>query len=171
MGSEIRQFARLALEGHERAAAALEPGGLTVHALEDISRFPTPVIYERNADSAGKFGNCVLELILFFGNISIFGRAVERIKTNTGSRRAPIGLDNTKMVADELLKISQIGESLISQIDNPRYFDDADGRYRKQLRVARDAWNLRLKRMGDATPVRRAEPTGTPGARPKTDQP
>ena len=146
IGSEIRQFALTAIEAHERCAAAIDkPLGMSLHDLEDACRFSIPIIYESNANSVGKFGNCVHELVLFFGNIRVLRHAVDRIKANTHPN-GKIGPDNTKMVAGVLLGISEIGEFLVSRINNPSYFENADNRYREKLRVARDAWNTRFPR-------------------------
>ena len=86
IGSEIRQFALTAIEAHERCAAAIDkPLGMSLHDLEDACRFSIPIIYESNANSVGKFGNCVHELVLFFGNISVLRQTVDRI-TRTPTR-------------------------------------------------------------------------------------
>jgi hypothetical protein len=144
IGSEIRQFALMAIEAHERCATGLNHQfGMKLHDLEDACRFPPPIIYENNADSVGKFGNCAHELVLFFGNILILGHTLDRIKANVHTS-GYIGADNTKTAGGALLMISEIGEFLVSRIDNPKYFDSADRRYRERLRVARNAWNDRF---------------------------
>jgi len=150
IGSEIRQFALMAIGAHERCIAAIDHQiGMSLHDLEDACRFPVPIIYESNANSVGKFGNCVHALVLFFGNISVLRRTVDRIKANVHASGS-IGQDNTKLVAGVLLTISEIGEFLVSRIDNPKYFAEADNRYRERLREARNAWNLRFPRPGNA---------------------
>ena len=148
IGSEIRQFAQTAIEAHERCAAAIDKSGnrgISLHDLEDACRFPIPVIYESNANSVGKFGNCVHELVLFFGNISVLRHTVDRIKANTDPILG-IGNDNTIAVARTLLTISEIGEFLVSRINNPNYFENADNLYRERLKVAREAWNRQFPR-------------------------
>jgi hypothetical protein len=144
IGSEIRQFALMAIEAHERCAAAIDnPRGMSLHDLEDACRFPIPIIYESNANSVGKFGNCVHELVLFVGNISVLRQTVDRIESNTHPG-GDIGRDNTVTAAGALLMISEIGEFLVARIKNPKYFENADNRYRERLKVARDAWNTRF---------------------------
>jgi hypothetical protein len=146
IGSEIRQFALTAIEAHERCAAAIgNPLGMSLHDLEDACRFPIPIIYESNANTVGKLGNCVHELILFFGSIRVLRQTVDRIKANTHPG-GNIGRDNTITAAGELLKISEIGEFLAQRINNPRYFENADNRYRERLKVGRDAWNKQFPR-------------------------
>jgi hypothetical protein len=146
IAAEIRHFALLAIAAHERCAVAIDDqGGITLHDLEDACRFSRPVIYENNASSVGKFGNCVHELVLFFGNISVLGHTIDRIKANTRAIGfGYIGRDNTITVAGALLTICEIGEFLASRISNTEYFEKGDDRYRKTLKVARDARNERF---------------------------
>jgi hypothetical protein len=142
LGSEIRQFALMALEAHERFASSLDGrSGASMHDLEDACRFPAPIIYESNAASVGKFGNCVHDLVLFFASILILKQAIERMKSIHG--HGFIGVENTKHVAAELLKICEIGEFLLPRIDNPSYFENADRRYCELLSKARAAWKAK----------------------------
>src|SRR5271170_2941002 len=58
--AEIFQFATLALEAHKevkRLATTRPNAGVTIHDLEEATRFPDPVIYPNTANRLGLLGD------------------------------------------------------------------------------------------------------------------
>src|SRR5271155_1104661 len=89
--AEIFQFATLALEAHKevkRLATTRPNAGVTIHDLEEATRFPDPVIYPNTANRLGLLGDHANDVVFFFSQIQVIRAPVSRIRRDLMDQRS-----------------------------------------------------------------------------------
>ena len=163
--AEIFQFATLALEAHgevKRLAALRPDAGITIHDLEEATRFPDPVIYPNTANRLGLLGDHANDVVLFFSQIQVIRSAISRIRRDLIDQRstteraieslrkegvpAPIikgpiilaiGPENSADVSEKLLVASEISAELLPHLTMGTIDDDAVFNFRRAVHAAR----------------------------------
>jgi hypothetical protein len=161
--AEISQFATLALKSHERIKGeSKDKHGITLHELEEVTRFTEPVIYLNNANRIGALGDHAHEIVLFFNRIQVLCAAVVRIQRDRiaayqayfstidpknavyvageGPGRYKIGGDNTGEVGEQLLIISENAANLLPHLAAGTIDDVPAKNFREATKKARAEW-------------------------------
>ena len=89
--AEIFQFATLAFDAHKQVkmlAATRPDAGVTIHDLEEATRFPEPVIYPNTATRLGLLGDHANDVVLFFSKIQIIRAGVVRMRRDLTDQRS-----------------------------------------------------------------------------------
>jgi|SRR5690348_6206193 len=138
LGSEVRQFALRALEGHSACKIlATGPGNFTLAQIEDAGRFVDPVIYPNVADKLGYFGDEAHHFVLFYNQIDVFRNALARLR----SHPTPDGIEpiNAKGGAEALLKAAETALLLLPITRVGNYYTKRDEKFSKAVETARAA--------------------------------
>jgi hypothetical protein len=88
--AEIFQFATLAFDAHKqvkRLVAMRPDAGITIHDLEEATRFSEPVIYPNTANRLGLLGDHAKDVVLFFSKIQIIRAGVVRMRRDLTDQR------------------------------------------------------------------------------------
>lgn len=139
LGSEIRQFSKLALETHLRCRDCLTTNRpMPFQQIEDAARFPNPVIYLSSANKLGLIGDEAHYVVYFFGLIDVFRGTVGPMRLNQRLKN-DIGRDNLLAAAAGLLTACQVAADLLRRFKS-RYFENADDRFKRSVLEAATVW-------------------------------
>ena len=139
LGAEVRQFAGHALQGHNAAVSlATGQGNFAVQRLEDLARFPEPIIYPNSAIRLGLIGDDAHWVVYFFAQIQHFRQGVVILKTHpTPQSITPV---NAESSADALLDACEAAVFVLSTLRRGSYYQIQDERFAEAVATARIKW-------------------------------
>jgi hypothetical protein len=138
LGAEVRQFAQRSLDIH-RIIFALEPGpgeitDIGASRIQDIVRFPSPVIYPHSAPGLGLLGENAGLIVHFYNQLTSVSDVVARFHPETPVNRAQV-----HNIAESLLSAAEHGAKCLSAFaDTPR--SEHDERLRAAVIGQREAF-------------------------------
>jgi hypothetical protein len=139
LGAEIRQFALRAYEAHlsiRRRLDSDEP--ISVHQLDDDTRFPIAVIYPNIAGSLGTLEQHAHEVVIFYGQIDLMRDAVRRLK---GQLRLddPVDRPTAATLVNVLVDVCREAQNVLPAFaGTPRSENDAE--FIEVVTKAREIW-------------------------------
>jgi hypothetical protein len=164
--AEIFQFATLALDAHKqrkRLITMRPDAGVTIHDLEEATRFPEPVIYSNTANRLGLLGDHANDVVLFFSRIQIIRAGVARMRRDLTDQRSTteraletlrnegvatplikvppmlaIGRENSEDISEQLLVVAETSADLLPRLTTGTIDDDVVFNFRKAVQVTRE---------------------------------
>jgi hypothetical protein len=164
--AEIFQFGTTAFDAYnqvKRLTAMRPDAGITIHDLEEATRFPEPVIYPNTANRLGLLGDHANDVVLFFAKIQVIRAAVARIRRDLTDQRSTteraletlrsqgvptplikvppvlaIGNENSDDMSEELLAVAETAADLLPLLTTGTVDDDPVFNFRKAVRSARE---------------------------------
>ena len=167
--AEIFQFATHSIQAHQNfKSATMRPDGLTIHELEEATRFVAPVIYPSIGSRIGFLGDHAHEVVLFYARIQVLLDTVVRIRRDSiekyslmrdaqealssggqlaalkaqSSTQFFIGKENSKEAIEKLLIIAETGEKLLPHLTKGTIDEIPVSNFQKATKEAREAWGI-----------------------------
>jgi hypothetical protein len=131
LGAEVRQFGLLAYE----ALIRLQRHNITIQTIEDVARFPSPVIYASNGHRIGSLGDHdAQQVVYFYGQIDILVSAVARMRRDF-PRGAPVGRAEIEALSDALFDACKAAVGLFPPLSVGMAENPNDAIFREAVEV------------------------------------
>ncbi len=141
LGAEIRQIGYRALQAHKECEGLAAKGEFTIQQIENVVRFPDPIIYPAIAGRLGLLGDVAYQVVYFFSCIAMASQGVERMRRSSEPTFHP---QNAVDVAGALLVAATASVPILPLLRVGVVDDKADAGFIKELEVVKTAWERKV---------------------------